>query len=236
MEMKKFLSSRDLKIIAYVTMLIDHIGAVLLIHLMANFGLYNLSISYESLFNIYTILRTIGRISFPLFAFGIVEGFIHTSNMKKYLIRLFLFAIISEIPFDLAIRSTAISWEYQNVIWTFLIGIIALYLGRKSGSNLFTVLFVFMGMILGEILNTDYGAYGVLLMFAYYFLRDYPFKYLIWGIIIYYSTPYGLISLIFMFLYNGKKGMKSGRWLYGFYPGHLLILYLITLLFKEILI
>ena len=232
MNIKKFITSRDLKIIAYVTMLIDHIGAVVLFHLLGNYGNYNLSMDYNTLFETYTLLRTIGRISFPIFAFGIVEGFVHTSNIKKYLVRLLIFALISEIPFDLALRGNPIFWESQNVIWTFLLGILALYFGKKYNNQLLTLVFVFVAMALGEYLKTDYGAYGVALMFAFYYLRTSPIKYLIWGIIIYSNTPYGLISLIPMFLYNGQKGMKSGRWLYGFYPVHFLILYLVIQIIK----
>lgn len=235
MDIKKFFTSRDLKIIAYVTMLIDHIGAIILVHLMSNFGNYNLPIEYNGLFDIYTLLRTIGRISFPIFAFGIVEGFVHTSNIKRYLIRLLAFALVSEIPFDLALRGTLIDFTYQNVIWTFLIGILALYFGEKSNNKILTFLFVLIGMFLGDFLNTDYGAYGVLLMFSFYYLKDLPIKYFIWGIILYYSTPYALMSLVPLFLYNGKKGMKSGRWLYGFYPIHFLILYIIVEIIKNTL-
>ena len=233
MNINKFITSRDLKIIAYVTMLIDHIGATIFINLLANYGNYNINMDYQQIYDTYNILRTIGRISFPIFTFCIVEGFINTKDIKKYIFRLFIFAIISEIPFNLAIGNNVTYFQAQNVIWTFLLGIIALYCGKIVNNRFFEFVFIIAAMIIAEIFKTDYSAYGILLLFAYYYLRDFPIKYLIWGIIIYYNTAYGLISLIPMFLYNGQKGMKSGRWLYGFYPVHFLILYGVILIINN---
>lgn len=237
MKPHKILSMRDLKIIAYVTMLIDHIGAVILINLMANYGSYSFPIDQNSLYELYNILRTIGRISFPLFSFSIVEGFIHTKDIKKYIIRLFIFALVSEIPFNLAISNSLTFPAAQNVIFTFLLGIIPLYIGKRVNNDYIGLGLIILGAFLGEYFHTDYGAYGVVLLGVFYYLRNFEYiKYLVWGGLIYSNTPYGLISLIFVALYNGKKGMGAGRWLYLFYPVHLLILYLIVVLINNIYI
>ena len=93
---KRGISGSTLKIIAIITMLIDHIGAVVIAPVMIQRS-GNLYME-DDLYGIYSLLRTIGRIAFPIFCFLLVEGFVHTRNVKRYAIRLGLFAIISEIP------------------------------------------------------------------------------------------------------------------------------------------
>ena len=100
--MKKGLNSFQLKCIAIVTMLIDHIGAIIFPTQMG--------------------FRIIGRFSFPIFCFLLVEGFHHTKDVKKYMIRLGIFALISEIPYDLAFRNVFLEFERQNVFFTLLLG------------------------------------------------------------------------------------------------------------------
>ena len=101
------MSGHSLKLIAIVTMLIDHIGLVLFPEVM--------------------ILRCIGRLSFPIFAFLIVEGFEHTSDFKKYMVRILLFGLMSEIPYNLMISGKFIDFTHQNVFFTFAIGLMMLY-------------------------------------------------------------------------------------------------------------
>lgn len=107
-EYRGFLSGFTLKCIAMVTMLIDHMGYVL--------------------FPGYVIFRIIGRLAFPIYCFLLVEGAVHTSNWKKYLGRLFLFALISEIPFNLAIGGKLWYPASQNVLFTLLLGLLAIRL------------------------------------------------------------------------------------------------------------
>lgn len=133
------LSGSTLKWIALLTMLIDHMGAVLL-----ECGVvqaYNLNLptafSYETslfFFQADRIIRQIGRISFPIFCFLLVEGFHYTSNRKKYALRLFLFALLSEIPFDLALQGTVLEFGYQNVMFTLLFGFLTLSHGKDKRS------------------------------------------------------------------------------------------------------
>ena len=114
MNSKSFsLSGFDLKIIAVITMIIDHAGAFL--------------------FPQAKILRIIGRISFPIFAFLICEGYEHTKDVKKYMLRLLLFAVISEPFFDLAMSGTIFSLNNgQNVIFTLLIGVVTIYFCERN--------------------------------------------------------------------------------------------------------
>lgn len=73
-------------------------------------------------------LTCVGRIAFPIFAFMIAEGFLRTSNVKKYLLRLFIFAIVSEIPFNLMMGGNVKGLGHQNVLWTFIIAILLILL------------------------------------------------------------------------------------------------------------
>ena len=117
----KVLDLSALKWIALITMLIDHIAATMMQYFDIVEQLFNIDTEF-----IYNVMRGIGRISFPIFCFCIVEGFIHTRNIKKYLIRLFIFAVITEPIYDLAFFGIPLYLGYQNVLWTFLIAILML--------------------------------------------------------------------------------------------------------------
>lgn len=120
------ISGSTLKLLAILSMFIDHAGATV-IRTICNQPAILADASLRSLWNqIYSVSRSIGRIAFPIFCFLIVEGFLHTRNVRKYALRLFLFALISEIPFDLALKG---NWYYpqkQNVYFTLLIGLLVL--------------------------------------------------------------------------------------------------------------
>ena len=123
-------------------------------------------------------LTCIGRISFPIFAFLIVEGYFHTSNLKKYVQRLLVFAILYEIPFNLVMGS---SWFYpihQNVLWTFLLAISLIHMNekaKKKGGVIRRVLVgfvsVFLAYILGIFTFVDYYHAGILMVLVFYFFR-----------------------------------------------------------------
>ena len=118
----KGLSGSTLKIIAVITMLTDHIGAGILGRIITMQGIYS-----GSVYNVYTVMRYIGRLAFPIFCFLLVEGFMHTHNVKKYASRLFVFALISEIPFDLFVSGRIVDTSAQNVYFTLLIGLICMW-------------------------------------------------------------------------------------------------------------
>ena len=132
MEKKKGISGSTLKMIAIVTMLIDHIGAAVLARLLMVNGLGELDQTNAdaimqwlsangALYWTYTIMRMIGRVAFPIFCFLLVEGFLHTHDVKKYAMRLGLFALLSEIPFDLMYGGTWFYPVHQNLIWNSII-------------------------------------------------------------------------------------------------------------------
>jgi len=152
---KKCLSGSVLKWIAILTMLVDHVGACLLV---SNFT-----------------LRQIGRIAFPLFCFLIAEGAVHTRDMKKYLLRLGVFAVFSELPFDLAFYHQAFYCEKQNVYWTLFLGLAVIWLFKQYPIESWKG---YLGLLFAagfaEIFCTDYGAAGVLVIVLMYVLRHSP--------------------------------------------------------------
>ena len=124
-------------------------------------------------------LTCIGRISFPIFAFMIVEGYFHTKNLKKYVCRLLVFAVLSEIPFNLAMGSRVFYPIHQNVLWSFLISIGLISLNEKAkktqkrwieiGTGALTVL---LGFIIGLVTMVDFYYAGILTVLVFYFFRE----------------------------------------------------------------
>lgn len=172
------ISADFLKTVALVTMLIDHIGAGILERILID-GRVTDAALYGKIYHVDSILRIIGRISFPLFCFLLVEGYLHTRSRAKYALRLLLFALLSEIPFDL-VFSGSLNPDSQNVFWTLLIGLLTLWgmdasgraarTRRRSGfweeltgaAGMLAVLA--MGMGSAQLLKTDYSWRGVLLI------------------------------------------------------------------------
>ena len=135
------LSGTTLKLMACITMLIDHIGAScleagLLVPLIAS-GTFSTDPAAVSLLQMDRVLRYIGRLAFPIFCFLLVEGFLHTHDVKRYVERLFLFGLLSEVPFDMAFFRTPFHWGNQNVYWTLALGVLAMagsaHLQKENG-------------------------------------------------------------------------------------------------------
>lgn len=123
-------------------------------------------------------LTCVGRIAFPIFAFMAVEGYFHTHNLKKYLLRMLIFAVISEVPFDLMYGGTWFYPVHQNVIWTLMMGLVGIHLMetvRKKKSTfvyiLVSTIVVILGGLLGTLSMVDYYGIGVLTVFIFYFFR-----------------------------------------------------------------
>lgn len=122
-------------------------------------------------------LTDIGRIAFPIFAFMTAEGFFHTKNLKKYVLRMLGFALISEIPFNLMMGSSLFYPVHQNVLWTFLIAIGLMWLNEKAKEKnialraLIGVGTALLGYILGILSFADYNGAGVLMVLVFYFFR-----------------------------------------------------------------
>ena len=124
-------------------------------------------------------MTCIGRISFPMFAFTIVEGYFHTSNLKNYVKRLLIFALISEIPFNLAMGSSIFYPIHQNVLWSFLISIGLIHwnekakaTGKKWKQVAFGCVTIILGYILGLLTMVDFYHAGILMVLVFYFFRQ----------------------------------------------------------------
>ena len=238
------MTSFVLKIIAMITMFCDHLG--------------------DAIYRSISPFNHIGRIAFPIFAFQISEGFLHTKNLKRYFIRLMAFALISQIPYILFI--SLFSNEIKlNIFFTLTLGLIAIWLYDyvhkdistqidikiiNSAPNTFLKLVVeFIPVIaiciIGELAHVDYGWWGILLVFMFYYFKNNKLAMNIafiticiinYGIDIIqtgFNTVYiwlftfNVLPILFINLYNGKQGKKIKYLLYIFYPAHLLILYLL---------
>lgn len=239
--MEKKCSGFTLKMIAVVTMFIDHFGATIWERMMFRHSLLAESLSGEFMYNTYLVLRGIGRMAFPIYCFLLVEGFMHTRNCGKYLLRLFLFALISEIPFDLAFSETVFEWGYNNVFFTLLTGLLTIWGMEEVKKRLEVTKFsylvwplwfvlTFWGCVVSELVfHCDYGSCGVLAIFAIYILKEQPLlgffsAVLILGLLSDSSEFLALLMLIPIYFYNGKRGPRVKYFFYVFYPAHLLLL------------
>ena len=220
----KVLSGSAIKCIALVTMIIDHIGVVL----MKNSRIVLLHTS-QGAFTLYTLMRKIGRLSFPLYCFLLVEGFLHTHDRKKYGSNLLLFALISEIPWNLEHTGT-LFYEKQNVFFTLFLGFVALCCVEHWREHPREQLAALLMLFLAEMcLQADYGVVGFGLILLMYLLREQRILQAVLGCCFLSSTWVGGLAFIPINLYNGKRGFIHGKTLkyafYSAYPLHILILY-----------
>lgn len=249
------ITGSTLKLIAIITMLIDHVAATLIYRTMNHEMLVNGLVTVEEMdayisehiiiYGAYMIMRVIGRIAFPIFCFLLVEGFLYTGNKGKYAFRLGIFALISEIPFDLAVRNTVCSFEGQNVFFTLLLGLLAMmcleqvpkkYSENKKRYILICVLISAIFMTLAFLLKTDYAAGGVLTIIVMYIFREDKVKRMALGVLALLSCGimecFALVNLFFINKYNGKRGSSFKYIFYWFYPVHLFMLALICIALK----
>ena len=224
----RFLSGSWLKVIAVLTMLIDHVASVLL----KNSGIVLLNVAGH-VFTLYEAMRYVGRLAFPIYAFLLVEGFLHTSNRKKYGINLFVFALISEIPWNLE-HTGKLFYSGQNIFFTLLFGYVALcviegFKGKKRVGFLLILLFV------SVIFRADYGCAGLGFILMIYTLRDKKLIQAVIGSCFLSSTWVAGLAFIPINLYNGKRGFIKGKLMkyafYAIYPLHMIALYLLKLYF-----
>lgn len=224
MDTKKGISQETLKLIACITMLIDHVGA--------------------ALFPRVILLRMIGRIAFPIYCFLLAEGVAYTRNPKKYGMRLAIGMLLAELPFDLALFDTPM-WQHQSVMVTLLLGFFALECVKKTQKRTMKFFYIFAFAILAEALFTDYGGMGVILIGFFGLIRGKRWEkgimtlglavicYLIgspaipiFGLRIPIEM-FGVLAMLPIALYSGKKVTHSAaiQWaFYLFYPVHLTLL------------
>lgn len=223
------MSSFALKMIAVFSMLCDH------------FGYYY----FHGQFSNWNFL---GRLAFPIFAFQISEGYLHTSNLKRYFKRLFLFAVISQIPFML--YESSIGFDFTlNIFFTLLLGLLCIFLFNKFQAKYYiSIPCIVCICIIGHFLQVDYGEWGILLILLFYLCKNHKvatflgfFAMCVWKyspyLIEYHFHPLyiGLTlatfsAIIPILCYNGKLGLKTKYLLYIFYPLHLFLFYIVSLI------
>jgi len=239
----KFLNANLLKVIAVVAMIFDHVAiSIMQPQFMTTDGKFIADTSVSASFiSSASVFRGIGRIAFPIFCFLIVEGLVHTKDVKKYMIRIGVLAVVSEIPYDLAIYGEPFYWARQNTLFTLLLGLVVItgidtvltvYHTDRTKKTMLSMAFLLFGTVAAHYCCTDYGAIGVLVIAAmYYFRGDNLRSSFIGGIIMmlgYTSELYAIFAVIPIYFYNGLKGKDSKiiQWaFYLFYPIHLLVLY-----------
>ena len=229
MERSRGLDGGTLKCIAAALMLTDHVGAILLPEV--------------------PVLRCVGRLAFPIFAFFIAEGYAHTRNFGRYFRRLAILAVVSEIPFNLE-NGAVFDLTRQNVLFTFCLALLTLRgleaLGRERGFGRWAGcgLVLAAGFAAGELLRTDYGGWGVVTVALLQLCRDGKYAKL-WLLLAMAAVNglgmgsltmpvfggempiqiFAVAALPMIWLYNGQAGPKGlRRAFYVFYPAHLLVL------------
>ncbi len=214
----QFLDGTILKLLAMVSMVFDHVG--------------------DNFFPDQQWMRIIGRIAMPLFAFAVAEGYLHTRDRKKYLIRMLIMAVLSEIPFDLVLFGKPLEFTHQNIMFTFAYAIIGLMcyekIAKEKTFSIPGIMVLLLFMISSLLLCLDYNMVALAVIFVFYLFRTKP----LWqrttiAMLAYYVFRnvgvyrLGLLGFLPVFLYNGQRG-KGLKWLfYIFYPGHLLLIYLL---------
>lgn len=174
----KCLNGGNLKTIALFCMTIDHFAVAVVLRLIPKLTEY--PILHTGVSWAYDLLRAIGRPAFPIFCFFIVEGFFHTRNRMKYAIRLFFIGIVSEIPFDMVLFHSFADIRSQNVFFTLLIGLLAIwnmeeaqkrFSSKKWLQYMFTILSGVLGFVAAAGINTDYGCIGVAAIVSIYLIE-----------------------------------------------------------------
>ena len=242
---KRGLSQEGLKMIACVTMLLDHIGAVIVLNCF-----YGAATAERAAWaELYEMLRTVGRLAFPIYCFLLAEGVFRTRNPRKYALRLLIGMLLSEIPFDLAFYG-GINWESQSVMVTLLLGFAMLELMNLCPNLTVKLLLILPFSLLAEGMGTDYGAMGIHAIAVFALSREWKWKALWQALLLWliFSPNHlmmfnwldgftlslqelAVFAVVPIALYSGKKatGSKALQWgFYLFYPVHLMILYLIS--------
>jgi len=229
-----------LKIIAVIAMLIDHtaasFGSTAISEIWAGYSL-----------DLYDLMRNIGRIAFPIFAYLIAQGCLHTKNIGKYLLRLGALAIISEPLFDMAFWGGGINFlSNTNIFYTLFLGVATIAIYEKLRSDFpnighFASLAILPMMVAAWLFGTDYSFIGVGLIFLIYIMRPEnlmgrSISLTIGMFALYFDDIthliFALIAVGLIALYNGKLGLNNAaiKWgFYFFYPVHIAVLIAIAI-------
>ena len=221
------MTSFGLKLFAMFSMIFDHIGLMFM----------------QNNDSLYSVFRMIGRLAFPIFAFQLAIGYYHSKNKEKHIVRMLIFAFLSQLPYWFYIQTAIPGYKHcLNIGFTFLLALLGMYIIDNLDNLIYKILALIGVLILSSILPVDYGIVGVILCISFYIFRNHTYLNLIsaGGIIalkviieqdlMKYAMVYALLPI---YLYNGKKGFdnKFAKYLfYIFYPAHLLLFAVIKLI------
>ena len=230
---KRILPQEVLKLIACVTMLIDHFGASVLLELQI-----------PHMDAVYYVCRSIGRIAFPIYCFLLVEGMHHTRNPLNYILRLAAGILLAELPFDMLFEGH-FCWSAQNVMVTLTLGAVMLLCMRKTEKKWLKLLMVLPFAILAELAQCDYGAGGIVMIAVFALFDRLSLQTVALFLVNWQLLPsaavsvFGVVVIIQLLavaamvpigLYSGRKltHSRAVQWaFYLFYPVHLLVLWII---------
>jgi protein traX len=229
----RIFSGAQLKYIAFLSMLADHVNKALIYPFLSGEGiLQRISDAFDIL----------GRIAFPLFAFFLVEGFFKTGNRKKYLASLLIFGIISEIPFDMALSGVFFEPNSNNIMFTLALMLITIWIIdtlKEKMQNMskyiwYPFSFVIVGImcIISMVTGLDYEYHAIMIGYLFYIFYNKRVFAIFLGYLAIFKEVWSLLGFSLILTYNGKRGKQNKLFNYCFYPGHLLILGILRIFLK----
>lgn len=227
----KGINGAQLKYIAFASMFIDHFNKAIITPFLTGTG---------PMVIITTIFDILGRIAFPIFAFMVVEGFFKTKSRWSYLRNLLIFAVISEIPYDMFQSAEFINTWSQNILWGLALGLFTIMVIDKLKEKIkqiplwiiVSILIVALSSLGSMLISSDYEYYAIIIIYLYYLFYDK--KLLASGLsyLVIIKEIYAILGFATVLFYNGEKGKQNKIFNYLFYPVHLLIFGIIRMVFK----
>lgn len=227
----KGINGAQLKYIAFTSMFIDHFNKAIITPFLTGTG---------PMVIITTIFDILGRIAFPIFAFMVVEGFFKTKSQWKYLRNLLIFAVISEIPYDMFQSAEFVNTWSQNILWGLALGLFTImatdklkaYIKKRPLWIFVSLLLVALSSLGSMLISSDYEYYAIIIIYLYYIFYDKRLLASGLGYLVIIKEIYAILGFATVLLYNGEKGKQNKIFNYLFYPVHLLIFGIIRIVFK----
>lgn len=223
----------QLKYMAFLSMLLDHVNNAMITPYLDG---------KDPLLYVSNVLSILGRVAFPLFMFFLVEGFFKTRSRKKYLINLLVFALLSEVPFDLFTSRELFNKNWNNMMFTLALSLATIWivdemkgrLAKKSKALWYgaSVLVVAAMCAVAMFFSLDYDYHAIIVAYLFYIFYEKPLYGAALGYLSIIKELYSVLGFAATLTYNGERG-KQYKWLnYAFYPVHLLILGLLRVALK----
>ena len=227
----KGINGAQLKYIAFASMFIDHFNKAIITPFLTGTG---------PMVIITTIFDILGRIAFPIFAFMIVEGFFKTKSRWSYLRNLLIFAVISEIPYDMFQSAEFVNTWSQNILWGLALGLFTImvidklkaYIKKRPLWVFVSLLIIALSSLGSMLISSDYEYYAIIIIYLYYLFYDKRLVASGLGYLVIIKEIYAILGFATVLLYNGEKGKQNKIFNYLFYPVHLLIFGIIRMVFK----